>query len=63
MENAILLCYHGSKNLDGRRDTKKLTKIFEKKINSELIKYGYLQNAKPNISSQISLLLKKKLKK
>ena len=63
MENAILLCYHGSKNLDGRRDTKKLTKIFEKKINSELIKYGYLQNAKPNISSQISLLLKKKIKK
>ena len=63
MKRAILFCYHGSKDTRGRADTKKLTKIFKKKNNKVFIKYGYLQNAKPSISSQINLLLKKKIKK
>ena len=63
MKKAILFCYHGSKDTRGRADTKKLTKIFKKKNIKAFIKYGYLQNAKPSISSQINLLLKKKIKK
>ena len=63
MKKAILFCYHRSKDTRGRPDTKKLTKIFKKKNIKAFIKYGYLQNAKPSISSQINLLLKKKIKK
>ena len=60
MKKAILLCYHGSKDLEGSADTKKLTKIFQKKNKDITIKYGYLQNAKPSINDQLNTLLKKK---
>ena len=59
MKKAILLCYHGSKDLEGSADTKKLTKIFQKKNKDITIKYGYLQNAKPSINDQLNTLLKK----
>ena len=37
MKKAILFCYHGSKDTRGRADTKKLTKIFKKKILKHLL--------------------------
>jgi len=61
MKKAILFCYHGSKNPGGRADAKKLTKIFQKGNSKILIKYSYLQNAKPTINTQLNLLLKKKI--
>ena len=59
MKKAILLCYHGSIDLEGSADTKKLTKIFQKKNKDITIRYGYLQNAKPSINDQLNTLLKK----
>ena len=60
MKKAILICYHGSKSPKGRLDTKKLSKIFQKKNKEKVVKYGYLQNTVPSIKTQINLLLKKK---
>ena len=62
MKKGVLICYHGTKDLNGFNDTKKLTKFFKSNNKNVFVSSGYLENSKPSIKDQFKILLKRKVK-
>ena len=60
MKKGILLCCHGTRSIEGIKDTIKLLRIFKKKNKSYTVKIGYLEIRKPTIKDQLDFFFRRK---
>ena len=59
MKKGVLLCCHGTRDLNGIKDSVKLLRLFKKKKNY-IVKIGYLEILKPTIKDQLDFFFSKK---
>ena len=60
MKKGILLCCHGTRSIEGIKDTIKLLRIFKKKNKDYTVKIGYLEIRKPTIKDQLDFFFRRK---
>ena len=60
MKKGILLCCHGTRSIEGIKDTIKLLRIFKKKNKNYTVKIGYLEIRKPTIKDQLDFFFRRK---
>ena len=60
MKKGILLCCHGTRSIEGIKDTTKLLRIFKKKNKNYIVKIGYLEIRKPPIKDQLDFFFRRK---
>ena len=63
MKKGILLCFHGTRNNEGVKDTLKLLKLFKKNYRNYTVKLGYLEINKITINKQLKIFFEKKISK
>jgi len=63
MKIGNLICFHGTKNSSGIKDTRKLFYFLKKKNKSYVTKIGYLEISKPSIEHQLDFFFKNKFDK